>query len=123
MGWIREGSCPPERCQGRCCKHFGIWYDDTPNSREFLRTLQARGVEVYEAETAGSTKFMARIEQTCQWLTGEGLCSLHPSMNPGPDKPPRPEWCETWPTEPQQLVLDTYCGFRFKPDPSEVGST
>lgn len=118
MPWIREGECPPERCGGRCCEHIGLWFDDTPEARSFLETVAVRGVKV---SMAGG-KHLVDLHQRCQYLTKEGLCSLHPSMNPGPSLPERPSFCEEWPTEPSQLLLHPYCGFtwRWEEEKTEV---
>lgn len=114
MGWVREGSCPPEQCQGRCCKHIGTWYEPTPETKAFLSQLQIRGVDVKEVELeGGTTKLLVDYPQTCQWLTKDNLCGLHPDMNPSSDKPPRPDFCGDWPTHPNQLINDD-CGFSFR---------
>lgn len=105
MAWRRVGDCPPERCQGRCCQHIGLWIADPA----FVETLRARGVKVIEVN--GHT--LADIPQRCQYLTNKGLCSLHPDMNPGPELPRRPDFCSRWPEEPAQLIADPYCGYQF----------
>lgn len=109
MGWVRTGSCPPERCQGRCCKHIGLWFDVSPEVNAFLDTLKVRGAEIRRY----GEKSLADIPQVCQYLTEDNLCGLHPDLNPDPSLPDRPAFCEAWPEEPSQLALDPYCGFEF----------
>ncbi len=101
MPWLREGECPPERCQGHCCTHIGIWYLGLDNPT-FLKSLQVRGVSVKEM----GRDYLVDIPQRCQFLTDKGLCGLY-------GQPERPDFCEIWPTEPAQLVNDPGCGFRF----------
>lgn len=120
MPWLREGECPPEVCQGRCCTHVGVWFNDSsPEIRPFLTQQQIRGNSVKGKD--GS--FLLDIAHRCQHLTDAGLCGLHPSMNPSPALPKRPEFCSEWPTEPSQLVNDTYCGFSFRWVEEELGVT
>ncbi len=110
MPWVREGSCPPERCKGSCCRSIGIWFlDSKPEIKPFLKLLQVKGVKVYESD--GS--HLVNIPYTCQYLTTEGLCSLHPDLHPSNTLPHRPEFCEDWPTEPSQLVPNPECGYSF----------
>ncbi len=117
MTWIREGDCPPEQCQGRCCTHTGIWFTDPgPQVKDFLKLQQVRGLSVKGKDG----NYLLEIPQVCQYLTKKGLCSLHPSMNPV-GKPARPDYCEDWPMEPSQLVMDTYCGFTFRWEDKPVG--
>lgn len=110
MPWIREGACPPERCGGKCCEHFGLWFDRDEDSKRFLAMLQLRGVRILEGP---GDKYLADIPAPCKYLR-EGLCTLHPDMAPGPDMPPRPDLCDEWPTEPGQTVGDPHCGFTFR---------
>lgn len=110
MPWVREGDCPPERCQGRCCKHIGSWVDIHPDNDPFVEALRVRGVGVHRV----GGKFLIDVEQRCQYLTDRGLCSLHPAMNPPADLPPRPGFCEEWPVDPSQTLLDPECGFTFR---------
>ncbi len=106
MGYKRVGECPPERCQGRRCKHLGFWYPIDPQYRELLVTRGVRvGVE--------GGMMLVDLDQRCEYLTDDNLCALHPDMNPPADAPPRPEVCDLWPTHPSQLVADMYCGFSF----------
>src|SRR3990167_3804932 len=116
MGWQRVGECPPDRCRGRCCEHIGAWYDDTVENRAFLEALKVRGVKVIEA----GGEMLVELPQRCQYLTADGLCSLHPDMKDGlklttirTDDVIRPQFCWDWPQEPSQLLLDD-CGFRFE---------
>lgn len=125
MGWVREGSCPPERCQGRCCRHVGVWFGEAPGLGEYLELVRTRGVRVFDVELpGGEMRHLVDIDQRCQWLTGDNLCALHPEMKPDESLPQRPPLCNDWPTEPAQLIADD-CGFTFRwePEPSEVGST
>lgn len=108
MPWVREGACPPERCQGRCCKHIGSWVSRDDESAKFLAALRTRGVDVYEV----GDKYLIDVPQTCQYLS-EGLCKLHPAMKPPADLPTRPSFCDEWPTDPSQTLLDD-CGFSFR---------
>ena len=109
MGWIRVGDCPPERCQGRCCKHIASWFPVEP---QFQELLEVRGADV---EVHGDQMLVA-IPQRCQYLTDNNLCALHPSMNPDPALPSRPVVCNDWPTHPSHLMSDLYCGFSFIED-------
>lgn len=119
MGWVRSGECPPERCQGRCCTHTGVWLDASVREiKDFLKLQQVRGLSVF---TNGSSLALLDMPQTCQYLTGEGLCGLHPSMNPNHNLPTRPDYCEEWPTEPAQLIADPYCGFTFSWQDEPIG--
>lgn len=102
MPWIREGECPPERCQGRCCEHIGLWYP-VSTAREFLQTLVIRGIDV----KSDGVMALVDIPQRCQHLTAEGLCGIY-------GKPERPQFCADWPTEPAQLINDENCGFSFR---------
>lgn len=113
MGWVRTGDCPPEQCQGRCCKNIGVWFDVTPETAEFTDWLGVRGAST---RVVGE-KLLVSIPQRCQYLTAENLCALHPDMLPAPDLPSRPEFCAQWPTEPSQLATHPYCGFRFQEEP------
>ena len=109
MPWLRSGECPPERCQGRCCTHVGIWFTEPDAEvKAFLKQQQVRGNSV----KGDSLGFLLDIPQRCQYLTNEGLCSLHPDMNPI-GLPDRPQFCEDWPVEPSQLINDDYCGYAF----------
>lgn len=110
MPWVREGNCPPERCQGRCCEHVGTWVSPSPDNEQFLAVLETRGVTVRRV----GMSYLVDYPQRCQWLTDRGLCSLHPAMNPSPDLPPRPDFCEEWPVDPSQTLLDPDCGYTFK---------
>ena len=111
MAWVREGECPPEVCQGRCCTHVGIWFPDPgPQVKDFLKVQQIRGLSVKGKDG----DYLLDFPQTCQYLTREGLCSLHPSMKSSADLPVRPDFCEDWPSEPSQLINDPYCGFTFR---------
>ena len=111
MAWKRTGDCPPERCQGRCCEHIGIWYDDTPDNAAFLDTLRVRGVKVKQL----GEKQLVDIPQRCHWLRLDGLCGLHPDViAAGQHLPQRPQFCWDWPQEPSQLLLDAHCGYSFE---------
>ena len=123
MAWRRVGECPPERCQGRCCEHIGVWYDDTPDNRAFLKTLQIRGVRLIES----GGKVLVDLPQRCQYLTHNGLCALHPDMKYklklttiSTDGVERPQFCSDWPQEPSQLINDPYCGYSFERVEEEV---
>jgi hypothetical protein len=116
MPWVREGDCPTERCRGRCCKHIGLWFPK--EGHDFAKSLAIRGVNVKEA--AGM--YLLDFQQKCQYLTGRGLCRLHPAMNPPASLPERPAFCGEWPTEPSQLLNDPYCGFTFKWVEEEIGN-
>ena len=108
MPWKRLGDCPPERCQGRCCEHVGIWFGDDDAARAFLEVLRVRGVHVLDLpDEKGATHHLVRLNQRCQHLTLEGLCGLYGT-------PERPQFCSDWPQEPGQLVNDPACGFRFE---------
>lgn len=120
MPWVREGECPPERCQGRCCTHVGIWFNEPSEAvRDFLKLQQVRGLSV----KGDGHDFLLDFPQRCKHLTTKGLCALHPSMNPSADLPRRPDFCEAWPSEPSQLINDEYCGFRFSWVDEPVGAT
>lgn len=108
MPWIREGECPPERCKGRCCTHVGIFFPES--EKDFARLMHIRGVQVGKA----ASTYLFDFKQRCQYLTADGLCGLHPSMDPLPSMPVRPVYCDNWPTEPSQLLADPYCGFTFR---------
>lgn len=71
--------------------------------------LQFRGTRVLE----GKGQYLLDVQSSCQYLE-KGLCRLHPDMAPGPDLPPRPQFCDEWPVQPDQLVADPYCGFTFR---------
>jgi hypothetical protein len=98
----RVGECPPERCQGRCCKEIGIWISGV-GSEDFLELLRVRGVDVQEHGDLA----LVSIQQTCQHLTDKGLCGLY-------GKPERPKFCSDFPEEPSQLLRHTYCGFEWE---------
>ena len=107
MPWVRTGECEPERCKGRCCEHVGIWL--TPD-RAFVTFLRTRGLPV------GQKRGMALLDipQRCQWLSEQGLCRLHPDMDPPSHYPARPQLCRDWPTDPSQLMADRGCGYTFE---------
>ena len=105
MTWQRTGSCPPERCQGRCCEHVGLWLPDDVEAAAFVAVLRVRGVRVQEFP--GTLRYLVDFDQRCQYLTSEGLCALY-------GKPERPQFCADWPQEPGQLFNDPQCGFRFE---------
>lgn len=108
MAWTRVGDCPPEQCQGRCCESIGTWFDITTETRSFMELLSTRGsAQVLEVEG----KYLSRDLRPCQWLT-DGLCALHPDMNPV-DLPNRPQLCGEFPQEPSQIAIHPECGFRF----------
>ena len=90
-----------------------------------MQLLRTRGVEVREYDSPAGLKHLALIDQRCQWLTDDNLCTLHPDMEHPAGAPPRPDICDEWPTEPEQTIHHPYCGFTFRwePDSSEVGST
>ncbi len=113
--WVREGDCPPEKCGGRCCEHIGLWFDH--NDPDFIHSLETRGVPIRHFKD----KVLVELHQRCQYLTKEGLCGLHPSMEPEPSLPSRPEFCNDWPTEPGQMLIDPNCGFTFKWVDDSVG--
>lgn len=118
MPWVREGDCPPERCQGRCCDHIGIWYDKlTPGVVDFMSLLKTRGFEVM----GDDSRYFLKIDQRCQHLTADGLCALHPAMHPNPNLPRRPKLCNEWPTEPAQLISVPECGYTFSWSEEEIG--
>lgn len=98
MGWVREGSCPPERCKGSCCHHLGMWFKP-PEDAEWLAT---RGLKVIEFDD----RYLVEIPQVCPLLTVDGLCSIY-------GQPERPRNCEEWPLEPSHLLLDDNCGYTF----------
>ena len=106
MPWIRQGECPPERCQGRCCEHVGVWFGD--NALAFIEVMRARGVQVLEdkRDLLGTNRYLVKFPQRCQHLTKEGLCGIY-------GKPERPQFCSDWPQEPAQTINDPYCGFSF----------
>ena len=116
MGWVREGSCPPERCQGRCCEHLGVWFPSS--DRDLLQMLAIRGLSVRPRNDLTLVDLPSR----CQYLTRKGLCGLHPAMKPAANLPKRPAMCDDWPTEPAQLLNDD-CGFSFswQDDPLPIG--
>lgn len=97
--WIRSGSCPPERCQGQCCKHVALWLDSDPAITQWL---SARGLT--QMESGG--RVLVDFPQTCPHLTDQNLCDLY-------NLPSRPDLCVEWPTEPSQILLDD-CGFTFE---------
>lgn len=118
MPWLREGECPPEHCKGRCCERVGFWLSGGPMSLA-AEWLQARGFELHEV----GDSLLADIPHRCQHLTGEGLCALHPDLNPSSELPDRPALCDIWPTEPSQIVNHPYCLFEFRWVGEEVGAT
>lgn len=97
MGWVRSGSCPPERCQGQCCKHIGMWVEPDADA-EWLRT---RGIPT----TLVGFRYLADIPQRCAHLTDNNLCDLY-------NLPSRPQSCVDWPVDPSNTLLDD-CGFKF----------
>lgn len=105
--WKRIGDCPPERCQGRCCEHVGIWLagDGLDMTTEWL---EARGFQIIMV----GDHTLANLHHSCPHLS-EGLCSLHPDMNPPEGAPKRPVLCDIWPSEPSHLANHPYCGFSF----------
>lgn len=108
--FVRAGDCPPERCQGRCCKQTGFWFDPTPVNEEFLYLQQVRGATVKEV----GEKYLLLMDQVCQFLRQDGLCGLHPSVRKKDDElPERPDFCERWPEEPAQVALFPGCGYYF----------
>lgn len=110
MSWVREGSCPPERCQGRCCEHIGVWFNNvTPQAYRFVKQMRARGLDVKGRDG----DYLIDLPQRCQHLTSGGLCALHPDMKPTPSLPKRPDFCAEWPAEPSQLINDPQCGYSF----------
>lgn len=110
MPWVREGECPPERCQGRCCTHIGSWVPASEENDDYVEVLRARGVAVHRV----GMMWLTDIQQRCQWLSDEGLCRLHPAMNPSENLPERPQFCEDWPVDPSQTLTDPYCGYTFR---------
>lgn len=113
MPWVRSGECPPERCQGQCCTHYGIWFDNLTAATH----AEVRGAEV----RAYRGRWLADWAQRCQYLTDDNLCALHPDMNPSPDLPARPLICDEGPAEPSQMLLDPNCGFEFTWVEEETG--
>ena len=119
MSWERQGDCPPERCQGRCCRHFGIWITDPGiEMRLFLKSALIRGLNIKGKDG----NFLIDLPFICQYLTDGGLCALHPDMRPAMHLPKRPAFCDDWPTEPAQLINDD-CGFSFIWKEEPVGVT
>ena len=115
--WVRQGECPPERCQGRCCEHVGIWLGD--DALPFVQVLKVRGIQVLEdkRDLMGTNRYLVKFPQRCQHLTDDGLCGIY-------GKAERPQFCSDWPQEPAQLINDNYCGFSFvwSEEPAETRS-
>lgn len=107
MGWVREGECPPERCQGQCCKHVGIWLEPEADAI----WMQTRGLEV----KAVGERFIVDIPQRCAHLTDNNLCDLY-------GQPSRPKNCEDWPISPSNTLLDD-CGYTFRFVEDAIGVT
>ena len=99
MAWVREGSCPPERCKGRCCRHIAMWMDATTDDLQWVKT---RGLTSYEM----GSRLLIDFPSVCPHLTDTGLCALF-------GQPSRPKNCDDWPTDPSQTLLDD-CGFTFR---------
>lgn len=111
MPWKRVGDCPPSVCKGECCQWQGVWYPmGDPEIEKFLYLQQVRGSRVLVV----GDKYLLENNIPCQYLTAARLCALHPSMKPSPMLPPRPDFCEEWPTEPGQLInMGGHCGYSF----------
>ena len=118
--WDRRGDCPPERCQGHCCRHVVVWYEHpTPRVESWLYQQQVRqGTEDCVKQLPNGT-YALDLPQRCEFLTDNNLCALHPAMNPPAGYPPRPEVCDDGPFEPAGLIFDgpegewPGCGFTF----------
>ena len=95
----REGTCPPEQCQGACCVFLGVFLSAPSEQLDFLVT---RGIPV--VATTNEEVQYAMVPQRCQHLTPEGRCGIYAS---------RPEVCRTFPTGPEDLLGLPNCGYQF----------
>lgn len=99
MQYIRKGSCPPERCQGQCCKKLAFFLKGyLPD--EAVDFFKLRGVRVITDSETVELMF----DMTCPKLTEDNLCSIYEE---------RPDTCRIFPAEPRH-IREIDCGFYFE---------
>lgn len=99
----RVGECPPEHCQGRCCR--SMFFGPYPADADHIEWASLHeGLDVVRTGDFVILDF----KNPCSALSESGLCSLY-------DTSERPQVCDEWPRSPVDLLATPYCGFSFKP--------
>lgn len=100
--WERTGSCPPERCRGRCCTFmtFGPFLAE-PEGIKWAKLHPGVAVSRH------GPYINLNLSVRCSALSDDGLCTLYGT-------PDRPQTCHDWPTRPSDLLETPFCGYAFR---------